>query len=788
MLTKKIRRIWPFLLFAVIFIFVFRKVFFSGHVPFPGDLLVSWFFPYKAGGWEGFSEWITHKEFILADVVRQLYPWRVLSVDLLKSGVLPLWNVYSFAGTPLMANVQSAVFYPFNILFFLIGGRWAWIISIMIQPLLAFLFMFLFMRSLKISRVSATFSSIGFAFIGYIMVWFEMGIIGHAALWLPLILWGITKYIKIKSAIFLVLSALGMTFSIFAGHAQTAMYVLLFSVAYFIVMGKGKLSTRQLAIGLIVLFLGISLAAIQIVPALELMALSPRDKISSTRTFHAFITPPSHIAMLFAPDFFGNPASGNFWGKTYGEFMSYSGIVLLMCALIGFVTNFRKRLIKLSFFTVIIAFLVAYVPFVAELIFQSHIPILSTGLPSRTIFLAGVGFVIASAYGVEALQKNSRKSENRRIIISVIIFLSVYVLLWTLTFIMPIESANAAIARRNLILPTGIAFLSALLIMGRKYFKHAFLLWIIMFACMGGEYAYFMNKYLPWSPSHYMFPSHELINELKKMSGVNRIYGYGTARVDTNLFVQWRLQSPEGYDPLYIRRYAEFMRAGTTGKLETDLPRSDALLPDSTPNKDTYKKQVLLNVLGVRYVLDKDDFAPKKWNPRTDVFRTERFKLIYQEYKWKIYENTQALPRAAVFYDYAVIKNKDTAIQTLFDKKFPYRKKLITESAPNFSAQPSSITPAEITSYSANSVTIRTETKKPGLLFLSDNYYPGWKAYVDGKQVGIILADYTFRAVEISRGKHTIRFSYEPMSVFIGGAISLISLALLFSLRKKKVA
>src|SRR6185312_1197927 len=119
---------WPLLIFIAIYLFIFRKVFFNGLAPFPGDLLTSWFFPYNAGGWVGYNPWITHKEFILADVVRMMYPWRILSFDLLKQGIIPLWNSYAFAGNPLIANLQSAFFYPLNILFLLFQPQTAWII------------------------------------------------------------------------------------------------------------------------------------------------------------------------------------------------------------------------------------------------------------------------------------------------------------------------------------------------------------------------------------------------------------------------------------------------------------------------------------------------------------------------------------------------------------------------------------------------------------------------------------------------------------------------------------
>lgn len=775
---------WPAFVFILLYIVIFRKVFFSHLLPFPGDLLVSWFFPYNSGGWAGYSPWITHKEFILADVVRMMYPWRAYAFDLLKQGILPLWNSYAFAGNPLLGNLQSAVFYPLNILFLFLQPQWAWIVYIMIQPVLSTLFMYLFIRSIGLSRVAALVAGIGFSFLGYLDVWFEMGIIGHAALWFPLIMWGMTKFIHSKKAGYLVLSAIGITCSLFSGHPQTTAYILIFSVSYFLYSGYEKLTKRQLGIGLFILLIGISLAAIQIVPTYELLSHSVQDKITATRIFHKFITPPSHIAMLFAPDFFGNPATNNFWGKDYGEFMSYSGIVVLLFAFIGFYSQFKNKIVRLSVVMAISAFLVAYVPFIADMLFNSPIPLLNTELPSRTMFLAAMGFVLTAAYGVEAVQKEKIK----KIIPPVLFFFLLYIVIWAVVYTMHGDPGNITVTKHNIILPTIIAFLVGGTILFRRFTKQFFILWIIVFACMGFEYSYFLDKYLPWSPKQYIFPQQELLTKLQELTPPNRVYGYDTANIATNLPVQWQLQSPEGYDPLYIKNYSELLDGATTGKLETDLPRSDALLPNSLPVQDSYRKQVLLNLLGVKYVLDKDDTAPKQLDPRPDRFPTNRFQLIYQQYKWKIYENKKALPRALVFYNYTVVPQKDKAIQTIFDPSYPYVQNLLLTTKPSFIGKPIPATPAKITQYSANSVEIATNTKKTGLLFLSDNYYPGWQATVDGKPVQILLADYSFRAVEVTAGKHNVKFSYMPSSFYLGAIITLFSAIILGIISKKKIA
>jgi hypothetical protein len=67
----------------------------------------------------------------------------------------------------------------------------------------------------------------------------------------------------------------------------------------------------------------------------------------------------------------------------------------------------------------------------------------------------------------------------------------------------------------------------------------------------------------------------------------------------------------------------------------------------------------------------------------------------------------------------------------------------------------------------------------PGLLVLSDNWFPGWRASVDGRDVPVERVDYLFRGVRLGPGEHTVEFRYRPVSWRLGWIVSLVSLALL---------
>jgi hypothetical protein len=781
-MSKYLKILWPFLTFLLIFFGIFHKIFIN-LFPFPGDLLVSFFFPYNSGGWTGYSSWITHKEFIAGDVVRQLYPWRDLAMEMFKSGQIPLWNPYAFSGYPLLANIQSAVFYPLNILFLIFNAKAAWIIYILSQPILSFVFMYFFVRSLSLSKYAALFCGLSFGFIGYMATWFEWGVVGHSALWLPIILFGITKYFKNNSSKFLVLSSVGLACSVFAGHIQTTTYVSLIALLYYIFCAliKENNLTKGFKIfisGIWFIFLALGIAAIQIFPSLELLQLSARNVPQSLEIFHRFQLPFSRLITIFASDFFGNPGVGNAWRDNYAEFMGYFGIVTLVFAVIGCMNKERNKLIYFFLSLSGLALMLALPTPFSEALTRFHIPVLDTSSPARILFIFQFSFVVLAGFGID--EYLLKKDFARK---GLFILMSIYVCLWVFvvvarflpqaTSIVPFLS----VIKRNLLLPTIILMMTFILIyIGIKNNKYKIITFFCFIVISGFEYQYFLYKFSPFSPLGYFFPEQSLMSYLQEKTPPDRIYGYGIGRIETNLPTQWRVFSPEGYDSLYIKRYGELINAS----YPKELARSDALLQETLPTKDSNAKRVLMDITDVKYAIYKNDLAPTDFLQQAWRFPLERFKLIYQNYKWEVHENLNAIPKASVFYDFVVEKDDKQIIDTLFNPNFPYNKKLILEEIP-YDISPTknmSLTPSKIIYYKPNEIKIDTDTKIDGLLFLSDNYYPGWNAYVDNIPTRIYRTDYSFKAIPIKSGKHIVYLNYMPKSYVYGALISVVSVML----------
>ncbi len=755
--------------FAVfITLIVYWKIPAKGLIPFPGDLLVGRFFPYNTMNWEGYPLGVPYKEFINADVVRQLYPWRDLALKLIKKGELPWWNPYAFAGNPLLSNIQSAPFYPLNFLYFLTDHRTAWILGVMLQPILAILFMMLFMRELSLAKPACVFAAIAFAFSGYMVIWWELNTVGHAALWLPFILWGIEKWRKTQKQRFLPAIIFGQTASLLAGHLQTAVYVLIFSLTFFlfrILCNKSKERINLIRLYFVALIITGILVSPQLLPALQLLPLTPRGLQQDSEIFNHFLLPPKHLVTFFVHDFFGNPATKNFWGIDYGEFMGYFGVVALFLALVS-LTNKKSRETRFFFATAIVALLFALPTPLPHLLRLARIPILSTSAPSRTLFIVQFCGAVLAGFGLnDWLTKEKIKLKTPVILMAGIYIAILVISIVSLRNASPTTLVNWKVSLRNLVIPSLIFLTISVVTIVTKKIKLAQRFTIRISALLlvliaGAEYSYFANKFQTFSEPRFFFPETQIFSYILGQSGKTpyRFFGDYTAAVDSNIWIPYGIYGVEGYDSLYIGRFGELLAASQNGQIPEIIPRSDANL---VKNQDDIRRRRLEDLLGVRYILDKNDNPKSDWEPEPGKFPVDRYALIWQQGKFKVYENKQSLPRAFLVGQWTLENNPQKAVDLIFNKDFNLDKTVILEEPPAelISASAGKV---EFIGYDPNRAELKVETSTRQILFVSDTYYPDWTASVDGTPTKIFRANYAFRAIVIPAGNHSVIFHYKP--------------------------
>ncbi|MBU0618992.1 YfhO family protein [Patescibacteria group bacterium] len=743
-LSKKLYQYrYLFILGLAVVIFFYPVI--KGKYPIPADALLGMYHPWRDQAWDGFVRF-PFKNFLITDPVRQIYPYKQLVINQWKAGQVPSWNPYILAGMPLAASWQAGAFYPFNLVFLVLPFKLAWTVFIGLQPFLAALFMFFYLKNQRFKQLNCWLIALSWAFSGFMMAWLTWGNIGHTALWLPLILLSIDKK-RYSVFIFALASA------ILAGHTQVAFYVSIFSILYlgfnvFVKKISSKTLIRFVLSGLIVACLTLP----QWGPSLKLAQLSGRQSDLPNKGKLDWFLPGVHLTQLIAPDFFGNPATQNYWGVwNYAEFVSYIGIAGLLLAIYGLFFSQDKNRHFFSL-TALLTLILATSNPISRLFL--NVPFVGTFQPSRFVYLLDFSLLLLAGYGFQAfLTKGSvKKLFPFKLVFSGIICCLLFVLAFFLTLKPGIFQAlnlepNFLVSRRNLVLPTGLLLAVLAALFAYQLTKKRFILVGLMFLVVFDLFR-FTHKFTPFVRAELIFPQTKTLDFLQQQT-VN--YPWRVAGVDyltnqkrifaPNLNMPYKLATPDGYEPLYLKRYGEFI-----GLLEwgdqvnlANLAFNRIIIPNNYNSR-------LFDLLGVKYILSLQDIDSPKLKP------------ISQAGETRIYENTQSFPRAFLVYDYQVADSKQAAAEFLLDENIDLRKTVILEQNPGLQLEMPAEEKLEIVSYKANQVLIKTESETKALLILTDSYYPTWQALIDGQTTEIFMADYTFRAVVVPAGSHEIEF------------------------------
>lgn len=758
----------PILLLIFTLLLFLRSLIISGKLPIPADTIIGLYHPFRDLYAKEYPRGIPFKNFLITDPIRQQYPWRLLAIENWKHIQLPLWNPYSMAGTPLLANFQTAAFYPFNKIFFILPFQYAWSILIILQLVFASVFMYLYLRNLRVSSWGSTLAALAFSFSGFSIAWLEWGTILQTALWLPLILLSIDKLVfsieyrvySIKNKAVLLWSFIylfSLVSSFFAGHLQTFFYVYLIQLSYFFIRwlqyGK-KLKVFLTYFILNILFL--ILTFVQWIPTLQLISQSARD-IDVNWKKEGWFIPWQHLAQFIAPDFFGNPTTLNYWGVwNYGEFIGYIGILPLVMAFYALFFRYdRKTLFFGSLF--FLSLLFSFPTFLAKIPYWLHIPFLSTAQPTRLLFVTDFSLAVLAGLGFDYFQVYQKK---------ILYLLGCFVILFGLLWIWIIWGGNhlfhisvdsILVAKRNVYLPTFLFAVISILLISQRFLPKRFLfvVYVLLLFISSFDLVRFADKFEPFTSQTYLYPETQVLSLLQHDRSYGRIMATDSRILPPNFSVVYHLQSIDGYDPLYLRRYGELIAASERRKPDISAPFGFNRI--ITPQNF---ESPIINLLGVKYVLSLSDIN----NPS--------LKKILQEGETRVYENMSALPRVFFVRKTVYANSKDKAIQTLFSSIFDAKKDAVIE----YTKKPGqrelekiwSNGTATIKEYTDNKVVVETNitgaNDVEGFLVLTDTFYPTWNVRIineDGSyayETNIIRTDYNFRGVIVPSGKHRIEF------------------------------
>ncbi len=706
-----------------------------------------------------------------------------------------LWTQGLYSGYPIAADPQSLIFYPVLQLFRYFGLGWN---LFMVTPfVVASACCFLLVRRLTGSTIAAAFSGLVFGFSGPMF-----GNIGHfnqlhAIGWAPLALYGLQRIREGLVRSGAAVASLAFALMWLAGHPQLPVYVSYLGAALLIgglYLDKPVPASalRRMRWSAVAVVLGLGLAAVMLVPMLELSGFSRRAG-SNWELYTAKSLPPWQLLTLVLPFSFGfwaeEGASIPYFGDgSPGENLAYVGLVPLALALAApFVLQGNRRIearlwLGLALLAALLA-LSAATPL--GTLFYYAPGFARFRMPTRHLFLVSLCIAVVSGFALDQLM---RRRDGRALGVSMAVVAALGV---------------AAFGAFALITPQ----VGTLLNTSRLYATWT-LGWPVLIAIVGGVLALGVSRVAGDSARpvvlagallvvtigdvaavHYRVPGvrfdyaevppsdaqprpriaalrDELLRTGERVIAVD---GTHNPFLLPNLTRPWDVPAAGGSGPLGMQRYVDMLRMGSPG----DVEMATLLAP-----------HVGLDLFAIRYALVPDTGwagaellrQPERWS--------EVEKLQYDESdpesRYTLYRNAHAMPRAWCVG--SVIRESDEsslgAIRTgrLADgSSFDPATMVLAEpgelpgwvdSAQAGTARPVVARPGDAPAY-------RVESPTPCVLVLSEAFYPWWRAAIDGVSLAPSRVNYAMVGIPVPAGTHVVRMTMRPVSLWAGAAISI---------------
>lgn len=290
-------------------------------------------------------------------------------------------------------------------------------------------------------------------------------------------------------------------------------------------------------------------------------------------------------------------------------------------------------------------------------------------------------------------------------------------------------------------------------------------------------------------PPAVRFLQTRLAAEPARMVGVPHRVGYPLTPM---LF---GLSDIRNFSALPVRRYMEYIRAASPpeGGPGRSARKAKSSLFDLAPlmvvQHLPFARSPLLDLASVRLVAVPRagaDTAPRTMEGDPELT------LVYADEQVLIYENHAALPRVRIVHDAIRVADETAAVSWAREqgaspkhaRELGLDKTVILEPDERGQYPPLAPGHASAGEYARiadetdpDRVTIEAHLDSPGLIVLSDTFYPGWRAWVDGVPASIHPADLLFRAVSVPPGTHVVTFRYQPRSFSAGVLLFLVSAA-----------
>lgn len=700
-------------------------------------------------------------------LVQLLVPYHFLVAKYWQAGQLPLWNPYCGFGTPLVADIQASVFAPLRVLFYLIPAMGTYNLMLVLEVVLAALGTFAFVRSLGQPRYAAIVVALAYALCPYNLYYLEL-LTGPAYCIFPGLFWLFVRAAQRRTVGRCAVAGAACAAVILSGHPEISFFAICFACLLMIVLmlvgpdrrtsvgERLRLAVRNLLVAGSVAF---CLSAPVLLPFLEYLANSDSYKFGVSGS--TWVPWQALIYNLLQPGF--GPAS------------PYLGIVIAFVLPLSLLAAARgqRNLLGLS--------LVAFVAFIVS----ARLAPLNMLLQIKpfcwviTAYCLPFFLLIVAALaggGVTEFVERTRPGLNAR-------FFALATGAGALLVIPPLlKSLHVNLARGDfdMMLPhmavslkswkVQIAYLgivaAAFLITSRLRPGGRDLPWALAVIVLAMGFASSVTVARSALPiqNRFNYPVVEPIPFLQKAK--ERIVALGDHLLRPNTASVYGIADIRMHNPMFPRRYRDFMKL------------SGAKL-DMFNQVFSSASSRLLDLGAVRYVLSLDPLPTSMADNQGNGLRlvTVTPQRVY------LYERQTALPQAYLVHRTVAAASGREALWLLSAPTFDPRAAAVVEGqkATDYRfGSPGLVRPfndsVSVERPGPNSVRVETSSQLPGFLILTDTYYPGWQARLDGRAVRILRANYLFRGVAVPAGRHRLEFEYKPLSFQAGAFLFLACL------------
>jgi hypothetical protein len=686
------------------------------------------------------------------------YPMWYRASSWLREGMLPLWNPFQLCGQPLLATLVYGMLYPLDFPFLLLPTATAIEATTVLHFVAAGLFMYLYARTLTLSRLASTGAALAFmlsgCFVAEANVWISSA---AAAVWIPLQLTAVERILAGRGASSVVLLAVGIGMTFLSGWAQTFLYSVYVVVTYTTVrcssmILQGESCWKAARAGALVatgMIGGLCFAAPQLLPSMELQSLGPRRPGGITLG-QMLIFPPAPLKELVAQTVASTP------GRARPFYLGMQ--IFLLAPLSLFARSHRARVLcfwALATFAFAVA-LTVYTP-----VFGLYLMLPGATWfrsPSRMLIVYSLSGAALTGFGLEALGRLGRETPMRRVaaiatagLIAAVVCTAIGVSLLSgtylvLGFVLLLCLAWTQNQRVRLVLTSAFILLLA----------------ADLFLAMRND---FQRPYHDESPFR---QEGRVLDFIRQRQGLFRTYTREGLTLPALMAKQGTLQgiyAITDYDSLVVGRYDHFFQAITKGTAKRPDTWTFTGLLEVDPDRADLR---LLSLLSVKYFM-----FPKVAMGMHVALREKGWRSVFQDVRSAevVYENPAPVPRAYVAHRVLTAETEAAALEHVTESSFDPWQSVVLE-VDRGSRDPATegppITVGQVTSYEPTRVVIEADDPSGGYLVLTDTFYPGWRAYVDGRAEEIYRANYLFRGVHVPPGRHTVVFVYDPLTFKAG--------------------